>query len=102
MQIQPLGEVQQYGFDEEFYTLNFSMERERVEMKIYAHFCATTTNPGQQQNIWHQHNDGNKRYMATTNIWQQQILKSSKLYGINTSMATQNLWQQQIYGNNES
>ena len=45
MQIQPLGEVQQYGFDEEFYTLNFSMERERerVEMKIYAHFCAATT-----------------------------------------------------------
>ena len=52
MQIQPLEEVQQYGFDEEFYTLNFSMER---ELK------------------W--------KFMHIS-VRQQQILDSTKLYGI--------------------
>ena len=63
MQIQPLGEVQQYGFDEEFYTLNFSMEREREKWK-FMHIS----------------------------VRQQHILDSSKLYGINTSMATKKLY----------
>ena len=54
MQIQPLEEVQQYGFDEEFYTLNFSMER---ELK------------------W--------KFMHIS-VRQQQILDSKLAYGINT------------------